>query len=327
MKHFVLGAAAAATLFASATLAMAETTWTAYTYLASPNVAGSKAVQAIADEFEKQTNGDVKMQVSLAGALPIKAADITPSVSAGIIQLAGDGFFLGSIEEGGVLRLPLLFSDVEAFRRGVAAVTPYLEKAFDEKGVVLLAQYLYPQQVVWGAGEIRSLSDLAGKKVRVSSPEQGAFVSAFGGQPVTIGGAEVPTALQTGVVEAVFTAAVGGGRLWRDQLKSTYQLGPDFFNSAIIVNKAAFEALTPEQQDMLRKIATEKADIATRENLEGEAALTAEFEKAGLLVTQPSDADVDAAAAKMKPFWAEWAAGKEPSTQAALKAALAAIGQ
>ncbi len=327
MQRFILATAAAAALLVSTAGASAQKAWTAYTYLASPNVAGSKAVKAIAEEFEKQTNGAVKMQVSLAGALPIKAADITPSVSAGIIQLAGDGFFLGSIEEGGVLRLPLLFSDVEQFRKGLAAVTPYLEKAFAEKGVVLLAQYLYPQQVVWGAGEIRSLADLGGKKIRVSSPEQGAFVSAFGGQPVTIGGAEVPTALQTGVVEGVFTAAVGGGKLWRDQLKSTYGLGPDFFNSAIIVNKAAFDALTSQQQDMLRKIAVEKADAATRENLEGEAALTAEFEKAGLIVTAPKPADVDAAAAKMKPFWAKWAASKKPSTQEALKAALSAIGQ
>jgi TRAP-type C4-dicarboxylate transport system substrate-binding protein len=78
---------------------------------------------------------------------------------------------------------------------------------------------------------------------------------------------------------------------------------------------------------MLRKIAVEKADAATRENLEGEAALTAQFEKAGLIVTAPKPADVDAAAAKMKPFWAKWAASKKPSTQQALKAALAAIGQ
>jgi TRAP-type C4-dicarboxylate transport system substrate-binding protein len=316
----------AALVLALAATASAETDWTGYTYLASNTSIGSQAMQDLADEFAAATGGEVKIQLNLAGALPIKAADITQSVGDGVFDIAADGFFLGTIEEGGVLRLPMLFTSMERFQAGVAAVTPFLEQSFAEKNVVLLAQYLYPLQVSWGTGQITRLDDLAGKKLRVSSPEQGAFVTAFGGSPVTIGGAEVPTALQTGVVEGVFTASVGGGRLWKDQLHSTYRLGPNYFNSVIIVNKDAFDALSPEHQAVLRELAQKHAARATQRQIEDETATTAELAAGGISVYEPTEADVQRAVDAMRPYWQEWAAGKSASTQAALAAALDAIG-
>ena len=265
--------------------------------------------------------------MNLAGSLGIKAADITQSVGSGVVQLAADGFFLGAIQEGGVLRLPMLFTTRGEFDKGLKVVTPYLEKAFAEKGVVLLAQYLYPLQVSWGTYDIQSLADLKGHKLRVSSPEQGAFVTAFGGSPVTIGGAEVPTALQTGVVDGVFTASVGGGVLWKDQLKSTYRLGPNFFNSAIIVNKSAFEGLPAARQKLLRELAVKYAAKATEENMTNEDAKTRELAAGGIKVHAARADDTAAAVRKMKPFWAEWAKNKNARTQAALRETMTAVGR
>ncbi len=322
---------AAAALFCGLTMgipaALAAQSWTGYTYLASDSLPGSKNLIALAKEFTEKTNGAVNLEINLAGSLGIKAADITQSVSSGVVQLAADGFFLGSIEEGGVLRLPMLFTTREEFDKGLKVVTPYLDKAFAEKGVVLLAQYLYPLQVSWGTYDIKSLADLKGHKLRVSSPEQGAFVSAFGGAPVTIGGAEVPTALQTGVVEGVFTASVGGGVLWKDQLKSTYRLGPNFFNSAIIVNKDAFEALSPEHQKLLRDLAVKYANQATEENMANEEAKTKELADGGIKVYQATADDAAQAVHLMKPFWSEWASSKSQRTQAALRETIAAVGR
>ena len=241
MRDLLVVAAAIGWAMSSAQPAGAGTTWTGYTYLASDSLPGSSNLVRLAEAFSERSSGEVTLEINLAGSLGIRAADITQSVGTGIIELAADGFFLGSVEEGGILRLPMLFTTRDEFDQALDVVTPYLEEAFAEQNVVLLAQYLYPLQVSWGTFDIRSLDDLAGHRMRVSSPEQGAFVTAFGGSPVTIGGAEVPTALQTGIVDGVFTASVGGGRLWRDQLRSTLRLGPNFFNSAIIVNRDAFE--------------------------------------------------------------------------------------
>ena len=93
---------------------------------------------------------------------------------------------------------------------------------------------------------------MKGQKIRVTSPEQGEFVRRFGGTPVTIGAAEVPSALDRGVVDGVFTASSGGGKIWRDLLKSSYRLGPNFFDASIAVNKTAFEKLAPAVQQAAR---------------------------------------------------------------------------
>lgn len=301
--------------------------WTGYTYLASDTSPGSANLIAMAEEFSSKSEGGIKLTINLAGSLGIKAADITQSVGSGVIELAADGFFLGTIQEGGVLRLPMLFTTREEFEASLDTVTPYLEEAFAEQGVVLLAQYLYPLQVAWGTSDIKSIADLDGRKMRVSSPEQGAFVTAFGGSPVTIGGAEVPTALQTGVVEGVFTASIGGGRLWKDQLKSTYRLGPNFFNSAIIVNKASFDALSEADQKLLRDLAVEYANKATEEQFASEATVTGELETGGISVFEPSQEDIAMAREQMAPFWDKWAEEQSERTQQALAEARRKLGR
>ena len=82
-----------------------------------------------------------------------------------------------------------------------------------------LATYNYPLQVVWSRKPINSLADMKGQKLPVTSPEQAEYVKRLGGLPVTIGPSEVPSALDRGVVDGVFTASSGGGKIWRDLLE------------------------------------------------------------------------------------------------------------
>jgi len=300
--------------------------WTGYTYLASDSSIGAKNLIELGEEFSEATGGEVDVSINLAGSLGIKAADITQAVGQGIVEIAADGFFLGAIEEGGILRLPMMFSSIEDFNKGLDVVTPYLEEAFAEKNVVLLGQYVYPLQVSFATFDMTSLEDMDGKRMRVSSPEQGEFVAAFGGAPFTIGGAEVPAALQTGVVDGVFTASVGGGNLWKDQLKSTYRMGPNFFNSAIIVNKDAFEALSPEHQKLLRELGAKYAKKATEEQAASEAEITAQLQAGGMKVFEPKPGDVEKAVELMTPYWDKWGETKSDRTQKALAETRAALG-
>lgn len=326
MQRMLATLALAASLLVPATGGAQADAWTGYTYLASDKSIGAKNLIELAEEFSEKTGGEIDITVNLAGSLGIKAADITQAVGQGIVQIAADGFFLGTIEEGGILRLPMMFTTIEDFNKGLDVVTPYLEEAFAEKNVVLLGQYVYPLQVSWSTSDMTSLADMKGRQMRVSSAEQGAFVKAFGGSPVTLGGAEVPTALQTGVVDGVFTASVGGGILWKDQLKSTYRIGPNFFNSAIIVNKDAFEALSPEHQKILRELAAKYAKKATEEQMASEAKTTADLEAGGIAVHEASKEDINRAIELMAGTWDEWGQARSERTQKALAATREALG-
>ena len=135
---------------------------------------------------------------------------------------------------------------------------PYLEKAFAEKGIVMLADYTYPLQVVWGKKKLTSLDDFKGMKLRVAQPEQGEMVRRFGGTSVTISAPEVPSALDRGVVDGIFTAGVGAV-LWKDLLKFGFLIPVNWNNSYILANAEAFNKLSPDLQAKLRKAAQDAA--------------------------------------------------------------------
>ena len=95
---------------------------------------------------------------------------------------------------------------------------------------------------MWGRKKLKSLDDIKGMKLRVAQPEQGEFVRRFGGTSITMSAPEVPSALDRGVVDGIFTAGVGAV-LWKDLLKYGYVLIVNVNNSYFIANTEAFNKL------------------------------------------------------------------------------------
>jgi TRAP-type C4-dicarboxylate transport system substrate-binding protein len=307
--------------------AQTGTTWTSYTYVPAATLPPARALTRIADGIDKATNGALKIKVHLGGSLPIGASDISNALSDNVIQLGDDGFFQGNLPITGVLRLPMLITTPEEFDKAAAIMRPYFERAYAAKGVVLLGQYYYPLQVAWSRGPLASLADMKGRKFRVTSPEQGEYVRRLGGTPVTLGAAEVPSALDRGVVDGVFTASSGGGKIWKDLLKSSYRLGPNFFDASIAVNKGAFEKLAPDVQAKLRALVAETVPWTTSELRNDEGTVTQQLASGGITMTAAKPEDVDSARKLLTPYWDEWAKSRGDEAVAALATVRAALGR
>ncbi len=116
----------------------------------------------LSEEIEKSTNGEVKARLHLSGTLQIAPNNITPAVAEGVVQIADDLFNSGNIPLAGIPRLPGLVRNYEEFAKCADVLRPYLEKAFAEKGIVMLADYTYPLQVIWGRKKLTSLEDIKG---------------------------------------------------------------------------------------------------------------------------------------------------------------------
>jgi TRAP-type C4-dicarboxylate transport system substrate-binding protein len=279
----------------------------------------------LCDEIEKQTGGDLSMHVHVGGSLPIKVENITQAVSDGVIPVADDGYFSGNIPIGGVLRLPMLITSESDFETAQKVMLPYLERAYAGKGCLVLGTYHFPQQIIWGRDKIVSLADLSGRKMRVTSPEQGEFVRRFGGTPVTIGGSDVPSALDRGIVDGVFTGSSGGGSLWHNQLKYCYRLGPNYFDGYVIANKAAFTGLPAVQQALLRKSFGAAGPTITKAFIAEDEGLLKQFAAQGMVVTKALPSDEKLGADRMSSYWDDWARDKGPDAQEGLKKVRAAI--
>jgi len=307
--------------------ATAAEKWDMYIYNPVSTVAAARGISKFIEEIEKETKGALSIRLHLGGSLPIKTTTITQAVSDDVVQMGDDGYFLGNVPIGGVLRLPLLIRTHAEYDKAAAIMKPYLERAFAKKGLIVLGQYLYPFQVAFSSKKLKDLADIKGQKIRVTSPEQSEFIKRLGGIPVTIGAPEVPSALDRGVVDGVLTASAGGGNIWKDLLKYNYRLGINYFNSVIIVNKGRFDKLPPDVQSKVRKIVQNNMPLITKDMADQEDALTKQFAEGGMIVTAPKPRDIEMGTKVISPYWDEWAKSKGPDAVAALKQVRAALGR
>lgn len=320
-------AASAAACMALALPAQAAEQWNLYVYNAVGTVPAVRGLTKAMEEIEKETGGQLTVRLHLGGSLPINTTTITQAVADDVVQLGDDGYFLGNVPIGGILRLPMLIQSPAEYQKAAAIMDPYLQRAFDKKGVVVLGQYLYPYQVAYSSKKFSSLADIKGQKLRVTSPEQGEFIKRMGGVPVTIGAPEVPSALDRGVVDGVLTANSGGGILWKDLLKFNYRIGINYFNSVVIANKERFNKLSPDMRAKVQKAVRDNLPQITAQMANEEDGLSKKFAEGGMTVTDASAADVALAVKTMAPYWDEWAKTRGPEAQEALAKVRAALGR
>ena len=270
---------------------------------------------------------DLNIDLHLGKTLQIASSDITQAVGDGIIDMAADFFFSGSVPLARVLNLPMLIENDEEWAKAYAAMEPTLVDAFAQQGVVLLGGYRYPEQTIFTTFEINSLADLDGHKIRVTSPEQGHFIEEFGGAAITLSGSEVPTSLERGVIEGVLTASAGGAKKWHEFLPYNYRFAVNYGNSMIIANADSFAALSEETQNTLRAVVAEEGPKTTAEFLEDEAAQKKSQSEAGMTLVDMAEGDAADASAKLAPFWEAWAKENGPEYEAALATVREAIGK
>jgi TRAP-type C4-dicarboxylate transport system substrate-binding protein len=323
------GRIAASAAFGSLLLlgpASAAETWKFYMHQSAPNFATSRGAKLLTEEIEKATNGELKMQLHLSGTLQINPADITKAVGEGIVQFGDDLFNSGNIPLAGIPRLPMLVQSYEDFEKAAAVLAPYIEKSFADKGSTVLAAYSYPMQVVWGKKKLENLDDIKGLKLRVAAPEQGEFVRRFGGTSITMSAPEVPSALDRGVVDGIFTAGVGAV-LWKDLLKYGYLIVVNVNNSYIIANTEAYKKLSPDLQAKLKKVAQDIGKWNQDTMRTEEAASQKTLGDAGYVLTKATPAEIAKAVDTMKPYWDEWAKTRGPDVIEALGKVRAALGR
>jgi TRAP-type transport system periplasmic protein len=306
--------------------ASAAQQWNFYMHQSAPNFATSRGAKLFTEQVGKATNGELNIRLHLAGTLQINASNITQAVGENIVQIGDDLFNSGNIAVAGIPRLPMLIQSYEDFAKADAVLKPYIEKAFAQKGSTVLASYTYPMQFIWGRKKLASLDDIKGMKLRVAQPEQGELVRRFGGVSITMSAPEVPSALDRGVVDGIFTAGVGAV-LWKDLLKFGYALIVNVNNSYFIANTDAYRKLSPELRDQVRKAAEDAArwDQDTMKTEEAESVQL--LKSAGYTFTQARPDEITRAVDAMRPYWDDWAKTRGPEIVEALGKVRAALGR
>jgi len=149
---------------------------------------------------------------------------------------------------------PMLLTTVGAhmeFR--TTALAKALEEHMADKGIKVLGWECESMLGGCGASErLLTLDDLKGKKIRISATlTQAPMVEAFGGSPVSLAWGDVPSAVQTGVIDAVITS-VGGFRQIKDLAPyyTVFGMGGVFTDFYMVMASGKwFDSLEPAHQD------------------------------------------------------------------------------
>jgi TRAP-type C4-dicarboxylate transport system substrate-binding protein len=221
----------------------------------------------------------------------------------------------------------MLITSTQEFDKALAVMKPYVDKAYDKRGSTVLSTYYFPLQIAWSSKKLTSLDDFKGQKIRATSPEQIEFLKRFGANGLTVSGAEVPSALERGVVDGVLTANAGGGKVWKDLLKYCYEIGLNFFEANIAVNKEAYAKLPADQREVLTKAIVELSPKMTQILFAEEGEEKAKRKAEGMVQTTATPEDYKRGAERMVSYWDEWAKPKGAETQEALKKVREALGR
>jgi TRAP-type C4-dicarboxylate transport system substrate-binding protein len=285
----MLSAAALLAGAAVLNLAQAQTQWDLPAAYPASNFHTENLVQFAAD-VDKATAGKLKITVH-AGASLFKAPEIKRAVQGGQAQI-GEILLVNFQNESpiyGIDGLPFLADSYAEAKKLYKAQKPALEKLLGSQGMMLLYAVAWPPQGIYSKKPLASAADLKGMKWRAYSPATARIAELVGAQPVTVQAAEVSQAFATGVTEAMMSSGSTGwdSKLY-ESVKYWYDTQAWLPKNAVIVNKAAFDALDKATQAAVLKAgaAAEVRGWAVSEKANGE---TLEKLKAhGMQILPPS---------------------------------------
>ena len=248
---------AAAALMATA-VAQAQVKWDLPAAYPATNFHTVNLTEFAAD-VDKATGGKFKITVH-PGASLFKAPEIKRAVQGGQAQI-GEILMVNFQNEWQVFGadgLPFLADSYDEAVKLWKVQKPLVEKKLAEQGMMVLYAVPWPPQGIYAKRPVNTAADLKGMKWRAYSPATARIAELVGAQPVTVQAAELSQAMATGVIESYMSSgSTGFDTKTYEHIKYWYDTQAWLPKNAVIVNKAAFDALDAPSKQALQKAAAD----------------------------------------------------------------------
>lgn len=170
-------------------------------------------------EITEASNGAITTTFGALDDLGLQGPEVLRLLRLGMFDISEGtlSYMAGEDPHFAALDLPGLTSDIDKQRESADAYRPTLETIMAEKfNVKLLSMSPIALQVIYCKGDVGSLAELEGKKVRTFNRPMSDLVEAAGAAAVNIPFAEVVPAMQRGVADCAVTATSAGNtaRWW-----------------------------------------------------------------------------------------------------------------
>lgn len=255
-----------------------------------------RLVRKFAQEVEKRTNGQLKFEIYPGGSL-VKSMQQLDALSTGALDmtlypLAYSG---GKIPEVNITLMPALITSYEqGYRWKQAPIGKDLTRILDEHNVEIITW-------IWQAGGNASRDkailvpdDAKGLKVRGAGKSMDELLKAAGGSIANVPSDETYSAMQSGVLDGVWTSSASliSFRLYELAKHVTTARNKTFWYmfEPLLMSKATYNSLTPAQQKIVMDVGASLEKFAIQSCKEDDQALAEVYGKAGATVHDMAEA-------------------------------------
>ena len=258
-----------------------------------------KVLRALDKEVKSKTHGGVAFKF-YPGGISGDEKDVIRKMRIGQIHAAGfTGVGLGQIlPEVRVLDLPFLFEKDQEVEFVYRKMADYFAARFEEKGYVLLGWVPVGWIRFFSKQEIRTLGDLRQTKAWMweGDPlvEEAYRVIKVTPYPLSI--TDVLMSLQTGLIDTVYSSPLGALALqWFSRVKYVSQVRMGYGTGGVLMNKKKFDALSAEQQAVLKDLSRDFLETLVRETRRDNEKSLQVILKSGVVLSQsPSSEELSA---------------------------------
>lgn len=228
-------------------------------YISSVHVVNTKGITPYSERVTEKTGGELTFETFWGGAMG-GPKELLGAIETGVIDSGGvvDVYLKTALPYSNLLSsLFVVADDVKVYGAAINEFQllhcPGCLKDYENNEVVPLAWYPTSPYLLMCTSDVRTLDDLAGKKVRATS-RMGVLMQNMGATPVSITSAEMYEAMQRGQADcSVGAAAWLTGYNIKDFVKTIIQdpLGAYIGSGLMNMNAYTWEDLTEAQRQAL----------------------------------------------------------------------------
>lgn len=256
---------------------------------------------------EERSEGRIKVQV-YAGDMTTDEVECVEMIQNNNLEIGwvGTGALGGFVPNLGVFELPFLFKDEANVNKAVEGDfgKKLLEEVTSVEGITGLGFHEDGwRNILTKDVTINTVDDMNGIRMRSMQNEVCvAMYEALGSTPVALSSGEQFTGLQNGVVDGTDNSALYASADGYIEVVNNICNIHHFYSSGIILASTKwYDALSPEDQELVKTAAIEAGEEQRAWFLESDEAKIKEYEEKGYTVTRPTD--IDAWKAKVQPVY------------------------
>jgi tripartite ATP-independent transporter DctP family solute receptor len=251
-----------------------------------------KGLESFRDQVAERSGGTIEVKLFPNSQLG-PDEDVLEQARAGApVAVVVDGGRLAVFQkEFGVLGAPYLASGYDGIRKVVTSplFEEWVGKLHDASGhQVLSFNWWQGERQLWTNKPVATPADLNGVRMRTpGAPVWMETIKAMGATPTPMPFAEVYSALQQNVIDAVEAQLPAGkGAKLPEVTKNLTKTGHINLITGLVTSAVWFDSLTPEQQTILREEALKAGDVASYGTRDSLAAIEADLKAQGMTVTE-----------------------------------------